>query len=108
MNANMILFQVFLPLQTDPYLLSLVKTPRHVRASSPTADLGLSSATSATFSNIPGAHSIDVRKLALRAFRDSVVLPMAPRLQKRFSMPSKERELSSELSEHYKPRLEQM
>ncbi|PVF93333.1 HbrB-domain-containing protein [Serendipita vermifera] len=99
---------VFLPLQTDPYLLSLVKTPRHVRASSPTSDFGLPSATTSTFSNIPGAHSIDVRKLALRAFRDSVVLPMAPRLQKRFSMPSKERELSSELSEHYKPRLEQM
>jgi HbrB-like len=90
--------QVFLPLQTDPYLHSLSR-PQKTLNSSSSSELG---------SGPNGAPSIDVRKLALRSFRDSVVLPVAPRLQKRFSAPNREKDLNSELADHHRPRLEQM
>ena len=61
-----------------------------------------------TSNALSGAPSIDVRKLALRAFRDSVVLPVSPRLQKLFSAPTREKDLNSELAGHHRPRLEQM
>ncbi|KAG8823660.1 hypothetical protein FRC19_003370 [Serendipita sp. 401] len=121
---------IFLPLQTDPYLQSLARTPKTNRPSSPSPNAisfdaaitsqsgtggyspGYSafggSSTSIGGSNISVGQSIDVRKLALRAFRDSVVLPVSTKLQKRFSTPSKDGNLNSDLSEHHKPRLEQM
>lgn len=116
---------VFLPLQTDPYLVSLARAPKSNRPPSPTSSsIGFDGASVITSSSaglggsvvnagstvggLTGSPSIDVRKLALRAFRDSVVLPVAAKLQKRFSAPSKDNNLNSELAEHHRPRLEQM
>lgn len=93
-------YQVFLPLQIDPYLISLAKTPKAIRAPSPSVGDG-------TISNANlGPHTIDIRKLALTAFRDSVVHPIAPRLHVRLTSPR--REPTPELTEHQAPRLEQM
>ena len=117
--------QVFLPLQTDPHILSLARTRKPNQPPSPTASpLGFDEVSTITSSStvlggsvinpgstvggLGGSPSIDVRKLALLAFRDSAVLPVAPRLQKRFAAPSKDNNLNSELAEHHRPRLEQM
>jgi hypothetical protein len=96
--------KVFLPLQTDPYLYSLSRPQKTLNSSSSSHHNELGSGPN----TLSGAPSIDVRKLALRAFRDSVVLPVAPRLQKRFSAPNREKDLNSELADHHRPRLEQM
>ncbi|KIM27657.1 hypothetical protein M408DRAFT_24317 [Serendipita vermifera MAFF 305830] len=93
---------VFLPLQTDLILSSLTRTSKSNTASALHNELGTTPVT------LSGGPSIDVRKLALRAFRDSIVLPVAPRLQKRFSSASRDKDLNSELADHHRPRLEQM
>ncbi|KAH9962095.1 HbrB-like-domain-containing protein [Lactifluus volemus] len=91
---------VLLPLQTEPVLSSLYRTPKTHRNSSPTRQNGKGS-TSLPLS--PSSH-IDVRTLALRSFRDKIILPIATPLNARLSMLKQEG-----LSEsHTYPRLQQM
>lgn len=119
--------QVFLPLQTDPYLL--VRSNKPARAPSPTSTdfsssssvhinsgLDTSTGASSTFTGstsgyfsggLAGGPTIDVRKIALRAFRDSVVLPIAQRLQRQIQNPDPD-DQSAEVVEYQKARLEQM
>ncbi|KAL5528236.1 hypothetical protein ACEPAF_7372 [Sanghuangporus sanghuang] len=106
---------IFIPLQTHPLLLSLHRTPKPHRPASPT---NLASPNDVA----PGAAAlspIDVRTIALRAFRDKIVVPIAPRLEARLlamrpggsfssstsvpGMPS-----AAEVSSYQHPRLQQM
>ncbi|EJD03276.1 HbrB-domain-containing protein [Fomitiporia mediterranea MF3/22] len=72
---------VFIPLQTHPLLLALHRTPKSHRPASPTTltspDDPSSGAPSTTLS------PIDVRTIALRAFRDKIIVPVASRLETR-------------------------
>ena len=74
--------QSLLPLQTDPVLATLSRTPKTHRPSSPSAAQG--SKGSGGGSGL--LQSIDVRALALVSFRDRVVLPLFPRLNARLGM----------------------
>ncbi|KAF4620404.1 hypothetical protein D9613_000581 [Agrocybe pediades] len=97
---------VLLPLQTDPLLLSLHRTPKTHRATSPTRQAGpkpnLSSNSSATSTN-----RIDVRSVALRSFRDKVILPIKQRLASRLSL-SNRQDNFQETQSYQQPRLQQM
>ncbi|KAJ7599358.1 HbrB-like-domain-containing protein [Mycena floridula] len=90
---------VLLPLQTDPLLLSLHRTPK--RPSSPSRSAQKSSAANAATSN-----QIDVRTVALRSFRDKVILPLASRLYTRLASFSKQETFQD--SSYQQPRLQQM
>lgn len=69
---------MFLPLQTDALLLTLHNKPKSHRPSSPTLqDASVPRAPSSSLS------PIDVRTLALRAFRDKIIVPVAQRLEAR-------------------------
>ncbi|KAF9059162.1 HbrB-like-domain-containing protein [Rhodocollybia butyracea] len=70
-----------LPLQTDPILTSLShRAPK--RPSSPTRQ---TSKSSLSLSNGMSPYHIDVRTVALRSFRDKVILPLFTRLYTRLS-----------------------
>ncbi|KAI0633910.1 HbrB-like-domain-containing protein [Trametes polyzona] len=114
-----------LPLQTDPILSSLYRLPKAHRPASPTAaqngkGLGLGAGVgsgggagggNSGYLASSGGTQIDVRALALVAFRDRVVLPLYPRLNARLTMPKEERahaHASDESSEPYQARLQQM
>ncbi|KAH9992941.1 HbrB-like-domain-containing protein [Russula vinacea] len=92
---------VLLPLQTDSVLSSLYRTPKTHRNSSPTRQNGKGSSIPA----YPSSSHIDVRTLALRSFRDKIILPIAPLLNTRLNI-LKQEGLSSET--HTYPRLQQM
>lgn len=86
-----------LPLQTHPLLSSLYRTPKSHRAKSPTRQNNVKSSSKPEYTST----HIDVRTIALRSFRDKVILPLAPRLFERLRLES--------ISETYhQPRLQQM
>ncbi|TRM69700.1 HbrB-like-domain-containing protein [Schizophyllum amplum] len=99
---------VLLPLQTDPLLSSLYRTPKQAKASqirrtsSPTRHQSNLSASNLNSGSLP---SIDVRTAALRAFRDRVIAPLAPRLHARLAA-ARDAPLAS--PSYQQPRLQQM
>ncbi|KAG0708340.1 HbrB-like-domain-containing protein [Suillus ampliporus] len=95
---------VLLPLQTDPLLTSLHRTQKQHRTSSPTRQ-GSKLNTSSTISSL--SPTIDVRSVALCAFRDRVVLPIHGRLQNLLSPPLG-KDMLARLSPFRQPRLQQM
>lgn len=52
-------------------------------------------------------YHIDVRNVALRSFRDKVILPLFPRLYTRLSLPNRQ-DNYQETSTYQQPRLQQM
>ncbi|KZP34332.1 HbrB-domain-containing protein [Athelia psychrophila] len=94
-----------LPLQTDPLLASLYRNPKTHRNSSPTRPsppgpnappnnrdgTGAIQKSAITISAMgSAAHPhIDVRTVALRGFRDQIILPLAPRLYARLTLPNR-------------------
>jgi len=94
---------VLLPLQTDSVLSSLYRTPKTHRNSSPTRQNGKGSSIPSY--PLSSSSHIDVRTLALRSFRDKIILPIVPLLNTRLNM-LKQEGLSSE--SHTYPRLQQM
>ncbi|KAG1799785.1 HbrB-like-domain-containing protein [Suillus plorans] len=95
---------VLLPLQTDPLLTSLHRTQKQHRTSSPTRQGGKLGGSSALSSLSP---TIDVRSVALCAFRDRVVLPVHGRLHNLLSPPYG-KDMLARLSPFRQPRLQQM
>ncbi|KAF5325680.1 hypothetical protein D9611_000140 [Ephemerocybe angulata] len=95
---------VLLPLQIDPLLSSLSRAPK-------THPRGQSSNSQNTPSSMSAAHlsgpSIDVRTIALRAFRDRVVYPLYQRLYARLSLPNQQ-DVFQETGSYQRPRLQQM
>ncbi|KXN90196.1 Target of rapamycin complex 2 subunit bit61 [Leucoagaricus sp. SymC.cos] len=88
---------VLLPLQTHPLLSSLYRTPKSHRTKSPNHQ---NNSMSSSKSEHTSTH-IDVRTIALRSFRDSVIVHLAPRLFDLFRLEN--------ISETYhQPRLQQM
>lgn len=94
--------QVLLPLQTDPILSSLYRKPP--RGSSPSRHGGKGS--SSGFLAATSTNHIDVRSVALRSFRDKVILPLSQRLYKGLSV--LQRDDPKEAPSHEQPRLQQM
>ncbi|KAH7915188.1 HbrB-like-domain-containing protein [Hygrophoropsis aurantiaca] len=94
---------VLLPLQTDPLLSSLHRTPKQHRMSSPTRQGSVAHLTALS----PGSSSIDVRNVALCSFRDRVVLPLYSRLKPLLTPPLGKVTLAK-LTEYRQPRLQQM
>lgn len=92
---------VLLPLQTDPVLSSLYRTPKTHRNSSPTRQNGKCSTSLPSY---PTSSHIDVRTLALRSFRDKIILPIATALNARLNVLKQEGLAES----HTYPRLQQM
>ncbi|KAF8586700.1 HbrB-domain-containing protein [Ramaria rubella] len=88
---------VFHPLQTDKLVQSLSRTPKSNRPSSPTLQEDAPSAAS---------QSIDVRLLALRQFRDSILLPISTRLHTLLSTSQKDSIPEGSRSQY--PKLQQM
>jgi len=76
---------VLLPLQTDPVLSSLYRTPKTHRNSSPTRQNGKCSTSLPSYPLATSSH-IDVRTLALRSFRDKIILPIATALNARLNV----------------------
>lgn len=97
--------QVLLPLQTDPLLSSLYRTPKSHRAASPTRQTGAKASISSLSST--SAYHIDVRSVALKSFRDRVILPPFQRLYARLSVASRQDGLQ-EANSYQQPRLQQM
>ncbi|KDQ57725.1 hypothetical protein JAAARDRAFT_156667 [Jaapia argillacea MUCL 33604] len=115
-----------LPLQTDSLLSSLYRTPKTHRTSSPTrhqhalpahpkTTIPLSSSlSSSSYSSLLSTPQIDVRTVALRSFRDRIILPVFARLNARLSgTGEKENDKSvglgvGESSGYEQPRLQQM
>ncbi|KAI6026341.1 HbrB-like-domain-containing protein [Pisolithus microcarpus] len=83
---------VLLPLQTDPLLTSLYRTPKQLPSSSPTRQ---------------GSPTVDVRSVALCAFRHRVVMPLSKRLHTLLSPPLT-KETLARLGKYRLPRLQQM
>lgn len=98
--------QVLLPLQTDPLLSSLYRTPKSHRTTSPTRQNGPKAPISSTSSNLSTYH-IDVRSVALKSFRDRVILPPYQRLYARLSIANRQDNFQ-ETSSYQQPRLQQM
>ncbi|KAL0956097.1 hypothetical protein HGRIS_002266 [Hohenbuehelia grisea] len=90
-----------LPLQTDPMLSSLYRTHKPHRTGSENAKSSLSSSLSTSLQM--SAPCIDVRSIALRSFRDKVILPLSSRLYNRLGNKQALQETA-----HYQPRLQQM
>ncbi|PFH51998.1 hypothetical protein AMATHDRAFT_2487 [Amanita thiersii Skay4041] len=98
---------VLLPLQTDPLLSSLYRTPKsHHRAASPNRQGSTSSSLPSSISNVSPTH-IDVRSIALRSFRDKVIVPLFERLYARLALPNRHDNFQ-EANTHQQPRLQQM
>ncbi|KAF9451276.1 HbrB-domain-containing protein [Macrolepiota fuliginosa MF-IS2] len=88
---------VLLPLQTHALLSSLYRTPKSHRAKSPNRQTNAKPSSKSEHSST----HIDVRTIALRSFRDRVIVPLAPRLFEQLRL-----ETISET--HHQPRLQQM
>ncbi|KAG6862302.1 hypothetical protein C0995_016000 [Termitomyces sp. Mi166 len=99
--------QVLLPLQTDPLLLALYRTPKthHHRPSSPPRQP--TKGTAASTAAVSASH-IDVRCVALRSFRDKVILPLSQRMYQRLSIPNRQDTYHQETASYQQPRLQQM
>lgn len=98
---------VLLPLQTDSLLSSLYRTPKsHHRATSPNRQNGPKASISSSLNHI-STSSIDVRTVALRSFRDRVILPLFQRLYARLSIPNRQ-DTFQETVTYQQPRLQQM
>ncbi|OJA12988.1 hypothetical protein AZE42_06532 [Rhizopogon vesiculosus] len=95
---------VLLPLQTDALLTSLHRTAKQHRASSPTRQNTKMNSSSSLSSLSP---TVDIRSVALCAFRDRVVLPIHGRLQNLLSPPLG-KEMLARLGPFRQPRLQQM
>lgn len=105
--------QVFLPLQTDALLINLHRTPRPHRPGSPMMQESAFTNASSN-ANSP----IDVRTIALRAFRDKIIIPIAPRLEALLlslirkdsatGATSSTASLVTETAAYHQPRLQQM
>ncbi|KAM6502381.1 HbrB-like domain containing protein [Amanita muscaria] len=96
---------VLLPLQTDQLLSSLYRAPKsHHRATSPSRQNTAQAMLS--LSNVSPTH-IDVRSIALRSFRDRVILPLSERLYARLALPNRQ-DNYHESPGHQQPRLQQM
>ncbi|THV06780.1 HbrB-domain-containing protein [Dendrothele bispora CBS 962.96] len=93
--AKLMMFQSLLPLQTDPLLQALYNRPK--RPSSPTRS------TAKAVTSQKSASQIDVRNIALRCFRDKIIVPLSSRLYTRLSSLGKQDDL-----QEAPPRLEQM
>lgn len=98
-------FQVFLPLQTDPLLLSLGKAPKGPRRDSSTSSYTEKLAA-------PEIVRLDVRKLVLLAFRDAIILPRVSRLEELLAVSAAAKDqagIGVEKSDGYqRPRIQQM
>ncbi|KAK0498408.1 HbrB-like-domain-containing protein [Armillaria luteobubalina] len=95
-----------LPLQTDPLLSSLYRTPK--RPSSPSRQNNKGSISTSLGASLQlSTQHIDVRAVALRSFRDKVILPLAPRLKARLSMVNRQDNFQ-ETPGYQQPRLQQM
>ncbi|THG96538.1 hypothetical protein EW145_g7763 [Phellinidium pouzarii] len=103
---------VLLPLQTSEVLIGLYRTPKSHRPSSPTQE-------SAQMVTSTPCSPIDVRTIALRAFRDKIIVPVAPRLEARLlamfrregpvvGSASNGSSLGTEATGYQPPRLQQM
>ncbi|KAF8891702.1 HbrB-like-domain-containing protein [Infundibulicybe gibba] len=94
---------VLLPLQTDALLSSLYRNPKaHHRAVSPNRQGKISiSSLSSGFQTT--SYHIDVRTVALRSFRDKVVLPLSARIYARLTMSNRQDKIP-----YQQPRLQQM
>lgn len=98
--------QALLPLQTDPLLSSLYRTPK--RPSSPSRQNNKGSISTSLGASLQlSTQHIDVRAVALRSFRDKVILPLAPRLKARLSMVNRQDNFQ-ETAGYQQPRLQQM
>lgn len=98
-------FQVLLPLQTDPLLSKLYRTPKSHRNTSPTRQASKSSiSTSTIFFSSP---TVDIRTLALRAFRDKVIHPLFSRLFNQLALMMRQ-EAYVDTADNQRPRLQQM
>ncbi|KIJ19005.1 hypothetical protein PAXINDRAFT_8363 [Paxillus involutus ATCC 200175] len=97
---------VLLPLQTDQLLTSLYRASKQHRSSSPTRQ-GAKIAPTLPSSIAAFSPSIDVRSVALCAFRDRVVLPLHGRLHTSLS-PPQSKDTLARLSQYRQPRLQQM
>ncbi|KAI0819621.1 HbrB-like-domain-containing protein [Trametes gibbosa] len=109
-----------LPLQTDPILSSLYRLPKAIRPASPTAHAqngkGPSGGGGASglHQTAGGGTQIDVRALALVAFRDRIVLPLFPRLYAQMTTPASKDDPDGSAAhapsgaEPYQGRLQQM
>ncbi|KAK2467798.1 hypothetical protein APHAL10511_000093 [Amanita phalloides] len=98
---------VLLPLQTDPLLSSLYRPPKaHNRATSPPRQSVPQTMLSSSINNVSPTH-IDVRSIALRSFRDKVILPLFERLYARLALPNRQDNFQ-ESAAHHQPRLQQM
>lgn len=96
--------QVLLPLQTDALLSSLYRAPKAHRSSSPGRQPSKGSISTSSNVSMHSSSHIDVRSVALRSFRDRVILPIFERLYKRLS----NKQDLQETSAHHQPRLQQM
>ncbi|TFK75319.1 HbrB-domain-containing protein [Pluteus cervinus] len=94
-----------LPLQTDPLLSSLYRTPKSHRATSPGRQASKGSISSSSV--FQSSSAIDVRTVALRAFRDKVIVPLFSRLYNRLVATSRQGDFH-ESTANQKPRLQQM
>ncbi|KAL4080232.1 HbrB-like-domain-containing protein [Scleroderma yunnanense] len=97
---------VLLPFQTDPLLTSLHRTPKQHRSSSPSRQGGKLTPSIHTILTA-GGFTIDVRSIALCAFRDRVVMSLYNRLQPLLSPPLN-KETLARLGQYRIPRLQQM
>ncbi|KAF8813635.1 HbrB-domain-containing protein [Phlegmacium glaucopus] len=97
---------VLLPLQTDPLLLSLSRTPKSHRPTSPNRQNSNKVAV-ASVMNPSSTSQIDVRSVALKSFRDRVILPPFQRLFARLSLPNRQDSFQEAFS-YQQPRLQQM
>ncbi|KAJ3574654.1 hypothetical protein NP233_g1620 [Leucocoprinus birnbaumii] len=88
---------VLLPLQTHPLLSSLYRTPKSHRAKSPNRQNSSNSSSKSEHTS----SQIDVRTIALRSFRDSVIVPLTNRLLEQFRLDSMSETI-------HQPRLQQM
>lgn len=105
---------VFIPLQTDTYLQQLHRAPKSHRPSSPTTLTSPVDEPQGATTHSP----IDVRTIALRAFRDKIIVPVATRLEARLIAVRPGASFSSgtgpgssnavEAASYQRPRLQQM
>ncbi|KAG9099851.1 hypothetical protein FRC06_004768 [Ceratobasidium sp. 370] len=94
---------VFLPLQTEKILQNLSRNPKSMRPGSP----GSPSHDIPGVVPLVGCLTIDVRSVVLQSFRDSIILPIWPKLYDQFVSMGKDVEAGIALGDRYS-RLQQM
>ncbi|KAG8746979.1 hypothetical protein FRC10_002778 [Ceratobasidium sp. 414] len=94
---------VFLPLQTEKILQNLSRNPKSMRPGSP----GSPSHDIPGVVPLVGCLTIDVRSVVLQSFRDSIILPIWPKLHDQFVSMGKDVEAGTALGDRYS-RLQQM